>query len=351
MSMSANEPLGRGKDRIGGTMAVHRKLMSTSEVYRKNRLEIEKFTQIDIKQQAISTLRKTITKIPTIVHVVYNTTEQNISDAQIQSQIDVLNRDFRKLNTDIDKIPEVFASRAADTCIEFQLATRDPDGNPTDGITRTETNETSFSHDDTVKSDMSGGKDPWPTDEYLNIWVCRLRQGLLGYAQFPGGPLETDGVVVNYLAFGTIGTITNPFNKGRTSTHEVGHWLNLLHIWGDDDGGCEGSDNVADTPNQASSSYGCPDFPHTSCDNGPDGDMFMNYMDYVDDGCMHMFTKGQVARIHATLHGPRSNILSSDGLSSPSTSQFKMISERLGAEFEEGTTKIFDGLTWIQKTN
>lgn len=349
--MSSDEPLLRGKDRIGGTMAVHKKLMETSEEYCKKRLEIEKFTQIDIKQQAASALRKTIIKIPTVVHVIFNTTEQNISDAQIQSQIDVLNRDFRKLITDIDKIPTVFVPRAADACIEFQLATRDPNGNSTNGITRTQTNEISFSHDDTVKSNTNGGKDPWPVDEYLNIWVCRLRQGLLGYAQFPGGPPETDGVVVNYRAFGTNEIATAPFNKGRTSTHEVGHWLNLLHIWGDDDGGCEGSDNVADTPNQASPNYGCPDFPHISCDNVPDGDMFMNFMDYVDDGCMHMFTTGQVARMHAALHGPRSNLLTSDGLSSPSSSQFKTIPERLGAEFEEGTTKIFDGLTWIAKTN
>src|SRR4029434_8339970 len=131
--------------------------------------------------------------------------------------------------------------------------------------------------------------------------------GLLGYAQFPGGPLATDGVVNNLQAFGTSGTAQAPFNKGRTATHEVGHYFNLRHIWGDTED-CAGTDFVADTPNAAGPNYGTPSFPSVSCSNGPNGDMFMNYMDYVDDAAMVLFTQGQAARINATLAGPRKTI-------------------------------------------
>jgi hypothetical protein len=132
---------------------------------------------------------------------------------------------------------------------------------------------------------------------------------LLGYAQFPGGPPATDGVVILNTAFGTKGTAAPPFNKGRTATHEIGHWLNLHHIWGDTQD-CSGTDYVADTPNAQLPNYSKPTFPHISCNNGPDGDMFMNYMDYVDDDSMFMFTTGQVARMVATLTGPRMSVVS-----------------------------------------
>ena len=125
--------------------------------------------------------------------------------------------------------------------------------------------------------------DAWPSAQYLNLWVCPLAGGLLGYAQFPGGPAATDGVVILHSAFGINGTAAAPFNLGRTATHEIGHWLNLNHIWGDDGTGCSGTDNVADTPNQGGPNYGAPTFPHLSCSNGPNGDLFVNYMDYVDD--------------------------------------------------------------------
>jgi hypothetical protein len=164
-----------------------------------------------------------------------------------------------------------------------------------------------------VKFKAKGGEDAWPTDLYLNLWVCQLGGGLLAYAQFPGGPAETDGVVVTYTGFGTTGTASPPFNKGRATTHELGHWLNLLHIWGDDnwptEKQCSGSDGVDDTPNQAGPNLGCPKYPHITCDNGPYGDMFMNFMDDVDDSCMVMFTKGQADRVNACLEGPRSSFL------------------------------------------
>jgi hypothetical protein len=135
-----------------------------------------------------------------------------------------------------------------------------------------------------------------------------LSGGLLGYAQFPGGPQATDGVVINYQAFGTNGTASAPFNKGRTATHEVGHYLNLRHIWGDTPD-CSGSDMVADTPNSAGPNFGTPAFPVVTCNNGPNGDMFMNYMDYTDDAAMFMFTTQQVLRMRTALETLRSGLL------------------------------------------
>jgi hypothetical protein len=147
----------------------------------------------------------------------------------------------------------------------------------------------------------------WPADRYLNIWVCTLANGILGYAQFPGGPKKTDGVVILNTAFGTVGTAGAPFNRGRTTTHEVGHWLNLRHIWADTED-CSGTDFVADTPNAAGPNYGKPKFPHVTCNNGPNGDMFMNYMDYVDDDAMFMFTTQQVVRMQTAMSGPRKKL-------------------------------------------
>lgn len=245
--------------------------------------------------------------IPVVVHVVYNKKSENISKAQINSQISVLNKDFRAQNTDRAKVPAVWKGLVADANIQFALASEDPADNTTTGVTRTKAGRTAFGVDNSVKSAATGGVDPWPTDRYMNIWVCSLADGLLGYAQFPGGPPQTDGVVILNTAFGTRGTATAPFNLGRTATHEVGHFLNLYHIWGlyDD---CTGGDMVADTPNAAGPNYGEPGFPHVSCNNGPNGDMFMNYMDYVNDATMFMFTSQQVARMLTTLEGPRSGL-------------------------------------------
>jgi hypothetical protein len=252
--------------------------------------------------------RNACTAVPVVVHVVTSPGSEDVSDAQVRSQIGVLNNDFRSRNADISSVPRPFSALAADARIQFELATLDPRGTPTSGITRTATTVAAFTDDDAVKSSTSGGADAWATDVYLNIWVCRLAGGLLGYAQFPGGPPATDGAVINYTAFGAIGTARAPFNLGRTATHEIGHWFNLRHIWGDDGTGCNGSDFVADTPNQGGPNYGTPTFPTVSCMNGPDGDMFMNYMDYVDDDAMTMFTAGQVIRMQAALDGTRRGI-------------------------------------------
>tara|TARA_B100001142_G_scaffold163489_1_gene163542 strand:+ start:7013 stop:9688 length:2676 start_codon:yes stop_codon:yes gene_type:complete len=255
---------------------------------------------------------KSVITIPVVVHVIYKTSSQNISDAQVFSQMDILNEDFRKNNSDASSVPSAFASVAADSEIEFCLAVRDPNGNPTTGITRTYTSNSSFSGYTSMKYSSNGGQDAWNTSDYLNIWVCNLASGLLGFATFPGGNSSTDGVVCDYEYFGDMGTATYPYNLGRTATHEVGHYLNLYHIWGDSY--C-GNDQVSDTPKHEEANYGCPSFPHaSSCSGtGSSGEMFMNYMDYTNDACMFMFSTGQKNRMRATLNGSRSSLLSSLG--------------------------------------
>jgi hypothetical protein len=286
-------------------MAVYFKLLETDPGYRQRQTQLEAASR---GRMALGvTGPPSVRTIPVVVHVLYNTAAENISLAQIKSQIAVLNRDYRCKNTDKSKAPQVWKGLVADAYVEFALATKDPQGKATSGVTRTRTSRTDFEADDSMKSSDTDGVDAWPTNKYLNIWVCTLGGGLLGYAQFPGGPAATDGVVILNTAFGTNGTARAPFNLGRTATHEVGHWLNLRHIWGDTED-CSGSDLVADTPNAEGPNYGKPHWPHVSCSNGPNGDMFMNYMDYVDDDSMFMFTPQQVSRIRATLEGPRNSV-------------------------------------------
>jgi hypothetical protein len=288
-------------------MIVHELLVETDPGYRARRLKVEDDTRRIIGSgEAMRVVAKLIT-IPVVVHVVYKTAAENISDAQVKSQIKVLNADFRAKNTDKTKVPAAWRSLVVDANIEFALATKDASGKATTGITRTATQLDSFAPDNTVKAAKTGGADPWPADRYLNIWVCSLGQNLLGYAQFPGGAAKTHGVVILNTAFGTSGTAAAPFNKGRTATHEIGHFLNLRHIWGDRND-CTGNDFVVDTPPAQQANVGKPKFPHITCSNGPNGDMFMNYMDYVDDDAMFMFTVGQVARMNATLAGPRKKL-------------------------------------------
>jgi hypothetical protein len=256
-----------------------------------------------------------IITIPVVVHVVYNGASQNISDSQIQSQINVLNEDFRRLNPDIFNSPSRFRGFSKDARIEFCLASRDPNGQPTNGITRTSTNHAPFSSGSIdMKYTAFGGRDIWDRDNYLNIWVCALEGTLLGFANFPGtGTADIDGVVVDYDDFGTIGTVSSPTHLGRTTTHEIGHWLDLYHVFQD---GCSGlGDEVNDTPFQEDPNYGCPSgsIP-VSCNNGGfGGDMYTNFMDYVDDNCMNMFTYLQNRRMRDALNGPRSSLITSNG--------------------------------------
>ncbi|MCH8330839.1 MAG: zinc metalloprotease, partial [Bacteroidetes bacterium] len=235
--------------------------------------------------------------IPVVFHIVYNTGSQNIADGTISSQVQRLNKDFRRLNSDTSGAHQVFKSIAADVEFEFCLASRDPDGNPTTGITRTSTFVTEFQGNDNINLTSLGGKDGWPPEQYLNIWVCNLPSGLGGYTFFPGGPAYRDGVVVAYQTVG--GT---PF--ARTCTHEVGHWFALLHTFQD---GCSGSsasncfsegDRVCDTPQQNGPAFGC-NMASNSCIDSPtdNPDMIENYMSY--NSCQNMFTQDQAVRMQS----------------------------------------------------
>jgi hypothetical protein len=288
-------------------MAAHELLVERDPGYRERRLRAERDTHKRIASGEAMRVAARLLTIQVVVHVVYRDDGENLSDAQVKSQIDALNRDYTLKNGDRSKVPDPFKSVAANPNIQFELATRDPDGKATDGITRTATTIDGFNVDNAVKSAKTGGKDPWDSRRYLNLWTCKTTDGLLGYAQFPGGDAKTDGVVILNTAFGTRGTVNAPYDKGRTAVHEVGHFLSLRHIWGDMSN-CTGDDFVADTPQAGGPNYGKPAFPHLSCHNGPSGDMYMNYMDYVDDDTMVMFTQGQVARMNATLAGPRKSL-------------------------------------------
>lgn len=222
--------------------------------------------------------------IPVVVNVLYRTTAENISQTQIQSQIDVLNKDFNALNTDFANVPSVFSSVKANIGISFELSQ----------IIRKSTTKTSWGTADAMKKTTTGGLAPTTPTTHLNMWVCTIGGGILGYAQFPGGASSTDGVVIDSKYFGTTGTATAPFNLGRTATHEIGHWLNLRHIWGD--ATC-GTDYVADTPTHNAPNYNSPAYPHYSTCTGTPIEMTMNYMDYVNDNAMYMFTNGQKTRM------------------------------------------------------
>ena len=241
--------------------------------------------------------------IPVVVHVLFNSENELISENQILSQIQVLNDDFRRDNADAINTPAEFLNIASDTKINFCLAKRTPNNDTTSGITYTSTDIESFSlYDNRIFLDSLGGKNIWDPSKFLNIYVCNLSNAL-GFSSFPGGSTHRDGVVINYTNFGTTGNIETPYDKGRTATHEIGHWLNLFHIWGDNN--C-GSDMVDDTPVQESANYGCPSHPSISCQNN--GDMFQNYMDYTNDICMNLFTEGQKERMHATLNIERTDV-------------------------------------------
>lgn len=231
--------------------------------------------------------------IPVVVHVLYNNAQENISDAQIQSQIDVLNEDFNLQNRDASGIPSIFDERKGVVGIRFTLAQ----------TIRKYTPVEAWPANDEMKYSAKGGSDVVDPAHYLNVWVCNLRD-YLGYAQFPGGNPKTDGVVCGNFCFGRKGKLLSAYNKGRTATHEVGHWMNLRHIWGDVY--C-GNDLVGDTPQATMYNFGCPSFPKYNACNKREIEMTMNYMDYTDDACMFMFTKGQRDRMQAIFlnGGPR----------------------------------------------
>lgn len=286
------------------TMEVYSKMIREDKEFEIRQSELESFTKEYVKKSVPGD--EGIIRIPVVVHIIYNTPVQNISNAVVQSQIDVLNTDFRRRNADTINTPLPFRSLGSDSQIEFVLAKRDPLGNPSIGITRTQTSVTTFGGDN-VKFTSLGGHDIWDRDKYLNIWVCNL-YFTGGYSQFPGGNPNTDGNVIHYTVFGNIGAFGN--SNGRTTTHEIGHWLNLRHIWGD---ALCGNDFVDDTPIQETQNFSCPSFPHVTCGNGPNGDMYMNYMDYTSDNCKNIYTIGQSNRMNASLNSLRSSLLNSNG--------------------------------------
>src|SRR5688572_20146446 len=296
-----------------GTMENHERLKQLDPGYEERLNGLEQLIQ---NRMANDKSWKTtgVVTIPVVFHILYSTnnTTQNISNARVMAQMDVLNQDYSATNADVGSVPSVFQSFVGNTGIQFCLAVRDPLGNTTDGIIRKQTATTSFSQNDGIKYDASGGDDAWPRDSYLNIWVGNLSGGLLGYAQFPGGLAATDGVVLLNGSVGGPGALgtASPYHRGRTATHEIGHWLNLRHINGD--ANC-GNDFVADTPVCSGLSFGCPAFPQVSCGNGPNGGMTMNYMDYTNDNCMYMFTIGQGVRMNTCITTARPAILNSQG--------------------------------------
>jgi len=261
--------------------------------------------------------QKDVITLSVVVHVLWNTQEENISEAQILSQIEVLNEDFRKMNANANDTPAAFQAIAADVEIEFCQASVDPSGNPTNGITRRQVSEQYIGDTEDFYSTSAGGQDPWDNSRYINVWICQIDdQGTLGFATPPGTavPAASDGMVIAPQFYGKTGTAAQSFpnHLGRTSTHEMGHYLNLEHLWGPTDGGCGEDDFVADTPSQFESTFDCPNFPQTdNCTSGGNGLQFMNFLDYVDDDCMNMFSEGQKARMLAAVNGPRASLLTS----------------------------------------
>lgn len=262
----------------------------------RNRMDqVEEFTRrVAANPKNYRLLASGIIEIPVVVNVLYRTAAQNVSAAQVQSQIDVLNKDFSATNSDYNLTSTYNSVKSGDVRVRFVL----------DVINRKQTNKKSWALNDGMKKTSQGGINPSSPATKLNLWVCNLSSGYLGYAQFPGGSSATDGVVVDDNAFGTTGSASAPFNKGRTATHEVGHWMNLRHIWGD--ATC-GNDQVGDTPQHNTANYGCPAAGHKSTCSGTPVEMTMNYMDYTDDACMYMFSAGQKTRMLAVFAsgGPR----------------------------------------------
>ena len=277
------------------------------------RNSIESFVQLNQAGASSRQASSKIITVPVVVHILYHYAGENISDDLVKSQIAALNRDYRKMNADTIKIPVAFKSLAADCGIEFQLATVDPEGRSTTGIIHKYTPITQWMLDDKIKSSAEMGDDPWDAGSYLNVWVGSL-QSIIGYSSMPGDPAIKDGIVVSNQVFGI--TNSGAYDQGRTAVHEVGHWLGLRHLWGD--AYC-GDDGVADTPQQATFTNGCPSGIRISCNNAPNGDMYMDYMDFTNDDCLVMFTEGQKQKMLALFQpgGPRYSILFSNALGAP----------------------------------
>ena len=259
--------------------------------------------------------------IPVVFHIVLPNPNV-ITDAQVQAQLDTLNRDFFGVNGDSVRIPSYFKPLFGKSSIQFCLAQRTPDGDVTTGIERSSTNISSFGIDDAVKHKTAGGADIWNGDAYFNVWICALSGSVLGYASFAddGFPNE-QGVVIDYRCIP--GGSYPAFSGGKTLTHETGHYFNLYHIWGDDNGDCTGTDYVNDTPNQADFSSGTLSGLKTdNCSSSGNGIMYQNFMDYTDDNCLVMFTTEQVARMENALSTYRPSLFNSNGCQPPTLKNY-----------------------------
>jgi len=280
---------------------------------RQNQLKVNEAEKIIREEISKSKLyQKVMTSpvkiIPVVVHVIHDGGTNNISDAQIQSQIDVLNEDFRKITgTNGD-------GNGVDTEIQFCLAKKTPDGKCTNGIVRI---LSTLSNHQTYQRSMLKQLTYWDNTRYLNMYVVKSingSSGILGYSSFPGGPPDEDGIVVRHNYFGKIGTAAASI--GRTTTHEIGHWFGLYHTF---NGGCgvdtcADGDYVCDTPPAANPNFGCPTINSCSIDFPDVNDQIQNYLDYSDDNCKDMFTMGQKTRMHAALNTIRTLIWSDTNL-------------------------------------
>jgi len=288
----------------------------SEDISLKNKFEqVEVFTRGQTNStnsaQRVTGIPETIT-IPVVFHVLYHTREENIDNGSLGLLIAALNRDFNKKNSDTINTPSVFKPYATSMGFEFKLATMDPQGRGTTGVVKKYTSVPYWMSDDKMKFSASFGDDAWDSKSYLNIWICNMKD-LMGYSTFPGMDPLKDGVVLSVEDILKPRGATPGINDLRTVVHEVGHWVDLYHIWGEDY--C-GDDKVDDTPKQGSYTPGCPSGTRVTCNNGPTGDMYMNFMDFTDDVCMNMFTTGQRKRARAVFEagGPRNSILYSKGL-------------------------------------
>jgi hypothetical protein len=292
--------------------------------------QMEAYTQQWIKDNPDGNNDKTVITVPVVVHVVYATAAQNISDTRVQEQINILNRDYAGLNT--HSMGAFATTLKSNTELQFCLATKTPTGAASNGIDRKSTTVSQFTSNNNVKHASSGGADQWDPNKYINIWVCNLGGGLCGYAEFPTSTLSaTYGVVIMYQYFGVTGAVS-PYNQGGTTTHEIGHCFNLYHIWGDDGTACSGTDLCNDTPNQAGENYTCPATGATrtdACSATSPGVMYMNFMDYSDDACYANFTPNQKSRIQAcfSANGPLKYLKTSTACSGVGITETEAISD------------------------
>ncbi|TAL59908.1 MAG: T9SS type A sorting domain-containing protein [Bacteroidetes bacterium] len=297
-----------------GQMQYEQYLRSQDPNFDAKRQQMEQAIHTAIASTKNLPTTQSLFTIPVVVHIMYNTAAQNLTDAQVINAIDLLNKDYRRQNADAANTPSVWQPIAADMEIQFSLATLDPNGNPTTGIVHKSTTVSSFTTNDNVKSSAQGGDDPWDVNKYFNIWICNLGSSLLGYSAFP--PVTTTfGTVIHYCTVPGTGSCA-PFNLNRTMTHEIAHCFTLRHIWGDDGSACTGDDYCNDTPNQGGSSFGCSVFPVTdACSSSAPGIMFMNYLDYSDDACVNMFTQDQKTRAQSAITTYLTSLVNPSGLS------------------------------------